>query len=159
MDKILSVLEQDARFNAAQIAKMLGLSEAEVAAKIAAYEQNGTILGYKTLIDWEKIGHEGVTALIEVKVTPQMGMGFDKIAEKIYRLPEVENVYLMSGGFDLTVLISGKSLKEVSRFVSEKLAPMPEVLSTATHFVLKRYKEQGVIFEKRIEDSRGAISL
>lgn len=112
MDKILTLLDQDARLTAARLAQMLGMEEAAVAAKIQEYERSHTILGYKAVIDWEKTDKENVTALIEVKVTPQKGMGFDEIARRIYSLPEVESVYLMSGGFDLTVIITGTSMKE-----------------------------------------------
>ena len=159
MDKILSILEQDARFTKEQISSMLGKEEKEVEESIKEYEQSGVIVGYKTIIDWDKTDKETVTALIEVKVTPQIGMGFDKIAEQIYRHAEVQSVYLMSGGFDLTVIIAGRTMKEVARFVSEKLAPMEAVLSTATHFVLHKYKEQGVEFNPKAHDGRGVISL
>lgn len=159
MDKILSILEQDARFTVDQIASMTGESRTEVEARIRQYEEDGIIVGYKTIIDWDKTDRETVTALIEVKVTPQLGMGFDKIAEQIYHHSEVESVFLMSGGFDLTVIIAGRTMKEVARFVSEKLAPMEAVLSTATHFVLRKYKEQGVEFNPKERDERGVISL
>ncbi len=153
-DKILALLDQDARLTPAQLANMLELPENEVRDRIYALEKNNTIIGYKTLIDWEKTDKEFVTALIEVKITPQKGMGFDEIARQIYRQPQVESVYLMSGGFDLTVIISGKSMKDVARFVSEQLAPMENVLSTGTHFVLKKYKEQGVEFDPSTRDER-----
>lgn len=159
MDKILNILEQDARFTIEQIASMTGESVPEVVEKVSQYENDGIIVGYKTIIDWDKTDKETVTALIEVKVTPQLGMGFDKIAEQIYRHAEVQSVYLMSGGFDLTVIIAGRTMKEVARFVSEKLAPMESVLSTATHFVLRKYKEQGVEFNPKVRDERGVISL
>jgi DNA-binding Lrp family transcriptional regulator len=159
MEKVLNILEQDARFTTEQIAAMTGDSVAAVAEKIQQYEKDGIIVGYKTIIDWDKTDKETVTALIEVKVTPQLGMGFDKIAEQIYRHSEVQSVYLMSGGFDLTVIIAGRTMKEVARFVSEKLAPMESVLSTATHFVLRKYKEQGVEFNPKDRDERGVISL
>ncbi len=153
-DKILALLDQDARLTPAQLSSMLELPEDEVRDRISALEKNHTIIGYKTLIDWERTDKEFVTALIEVKITPQKGMGFDEIARQIYRQPQVESVYLMSGGFDLTVIISGKSMKEVARFVSEQLAPMENVLSTGTHFVLKKYKEQGVEFGPSARDER-----
>ena len=117
-------------------------------------EADKVICGYPTLIDWDKVSDEKVTALIELKVTPQRGQGFDKIAERIYKFDEVESVYLMSGGFDLTVIIRGKSMKEVSRFVFEKLAPMESIQSTATHFVLKKYKDQGLIMQFESDDER-----
>ncbi|MCB6366942.1 Lrp/AsnC family transcriptional regulator [Intestinibacillus massiliensis] len=156
-DKILALLDQDARLTAAQIAAMVDMEEAEVSAHIRAFEKNHTIIGYKTLIDWEKTDKEYVTALIEVKITPQKGMGFDEIARQIYSHHMVESVYLMSGGFDLTVIITGKSMKEVARFVSEQLAPMENVLSTGTHFVLKKYKDQGVEFDPSVRDEREVI--
>lgn len=156
-DKILALLDQDARLTAAQIANMIDMAEDEVNARIRAFEKENTILGYKTLINWEKTDKEYVTALIEVKITPQKGMGFDDIARQIYSHHMVESVYLMSGGFDLTVIITGKSMKEVARFVSEQLAPMENVLSTGTHFVLKKYKDQGVEFDPSTRDEREVI--
>lgn len=156
-EKLLALLDQDARLTPAQLASMAEMSEAEVRECIAALEKNNTIIGYKTLIDWEKTDKEFVTALIEVKITPQKGMGFDEIARQIYSHHQVESVYLMSGGFDLTVIITGKSMKDVARFVSEQLAPMEHVLSTGTHFVLKKYKEQGVEFEPSTRDEREVL--
>lgn len=156
-DKILALLDQDARLTAEQIAAMVEMEPAEVSQRIRALEKNNTIIGYKTLIDWEKTDKELVTALIEVKTTPQKGMGFDEIARQIYSHHQVESVYLMSGSFDLTVIISGRSLKEVARFVSEQLAPMENVLSTGTHFILKKYKEQGVDFEPSARDEREVL--
>lgn len=156
-NKILALLEQDARLSTAQISAMVDLPEEEVAARIRSFEKNNTILGYRTLIDWEKTDKEDVTALIEVKITPQKGMGFDEIARQIYSHDMVESVYLMSGGFDLTVIITGRSMKEVARFVSEQLAPMENVLSTGTHFVLKKYKDQGVEFDPSTRDEREVI--
>lgn len=156
-EKILALLDQDARLSTEKIAAMLHLDAAEVETHIRALEKNNTIIGYKTLIDWEKTDKDLVTALIEVKTTPQKGMGFDEIARQIYSHPQVESVYLMSGSFDLTVIISGKSLKDVARFVSEQLASMENVLSTGTHFILKRYKEQGVAFEPSTRDEREVL--
>ena len=128
---------------------MTGMTEAEVAAAIAKYEDERVILGYKAIVDWDRTERESVTALIEVNVTPQRGEGFDRIAERIYQYDEVESVYLMSGSFDLTVIISGRSLKEVALFVGEKLAPLEDVTGTATHFILKKYKEKHLIFERQ----------
>ena len=128
---------------------MTGMTEAEVAAAIAEYENERVILGYKAIVDWDRTERESVTALIEVNVTPQRGEGFDRIAERIYQYDEVESVYLMSGSFDLTVIISGRSLKEVALFVGEKLAPLEDVTGTATHFILKKYKEKHLIFERQ----------
>ncbi|MBQ4159882.1 MAG: Lrp/AsnC family transcriptional regulator, partial [Clostridia bacterium] len=130
-----------------------------VAAAIQSLEKDKTILGYRAMINWEKTMKESVIALIEIKVTPQMGEGFDKIAKRIYQYDVVQSVYLMSGGFDLCVMIEGKTLKEVALFVSEKLAPMDSVQSTATHFVLKKYKDAGVVFQQDSGDERRMITL
>ncbi len=159
MEKILELLEKNSRLTAEQIAVMIDETPEAVAAAIQSLEKDKTILGYTTLINWEKTMKESVSALIEVKVTPLMGEGFDKIAKRIYQYDEVQSVYLMSGGFDLCVMIEGKTLKEVALFVSEKLSPMDSVLSTATHFVLKRYKDAGVIFQVDSGDERRMISL
>ncbi|MDU7537698.1 MAG: Lrp/AsnC family transcriptional regulator [Peptostreptococcaceae bacterium] len=141
------------------MALMLGLEEQEVVDSIKEMEKDKIICGYKTLINWDKVEHrEVVTALIEVKVTPQRGEGFDKIAERIYRFSEVKAIYLMSGGFDLTVIIEGKTMKEVALFVGQKLAPLDAVLSTGTHFVLNKYKDHGVIFEEIKKDERMIVS-
>jgi DNA-binding Lrp family transcriptional regulator len=157
--KILELLEQNSRYSAADIALMLGLEEQEVVDSIKEMEKDKIICGYKTLINWDKVEHrEVVTALIEVKVTPQRGEGFDKIAERIYRFSEVKAVYLMSGGFDLTVIIEGKTMKEVALFVGQKLAPLDAVLSTGTHFVLNKYKDHGIIFEEIKKDERMIVS-
>ena len=137
---------------------MLGESEEDVAAAIKAYEKNSTILGYKTVVDWDKTSKESVTALIEVKITPQKGMGFDEIARQIYSHHQVESVYLMSGGFDLTVIIKGRTMREVARFVSEQLAPMENVLSTGTHFILKKYKDNSVEFDPADNDKREVMA-
>lgn len=153
-EKILTILEQDARLTPAQLADMVQMELDEVQEILRELEQNNTILGYKTLIDWDKTEREQVTALIEVKITPQKGMGFDEIARQIYSHHQVESVYLMSGGFDLTVIISGRTMRDVARFVSEQLAPMENVLSTGTHFILKKYKEQGVTFDPDETDNR-----
>ncbi|MBS5149888.1 MAG: Lrp/AsnC family transcriptional regulator [Butyricicoccus pullicaecorum] len=153
-EKILTILEQDARLTPQQIADMVQIDLAELESMLRDMEKDSTILGYKTLIDWDKTDREQVTALIEVKITPQKGMGFDEIARQIYSHHQVESVYLMSGGFDLTVIISGRTMRDVARFVSEQLAPMENVLSTGTHFILKKYKEQGVTFNPDDSDSR-----
>ena len=159
MEEILEVLENNSRLKCEDIAVMLGKSVEEVKEAIKKLEDEGVIVGYNTLINWEKVNREMVTALIEVKVAPQRDKGFDKVADRIYRFPEVKACYLMSGGFDLTVIVEGKSLKEVASFVAEKLAPLESVLSTSTHFVLKKYKDDGVIFEKKEKDDREAIVL
>ncbi len=151
MKKLLQLLEDDCTLTHAQLASMTGMTEAEVAAAIAQYEADRIILGYKAIVDWDRTEREAVTALIEVKVTPQRGEGFDRVAERIYQYDEVESVYLMSGSFDLTVIISGRTLKEVALFVGEKLAPLEDVTGTATHFILKKYKEKRLIFQKQEE--------
>ena len=154
MDKLLKLLDTDARLTNAQLAVMLDKTEAEVAAQIAAWEREGVIRAYKALIDWDKTDRESVTALIEVKITPQKGMGFDEIARQIYSHHQVESVYLMSGGFDLTVIIKDRTMREVARFVAEQLAPMENVLSTGTHFILKKYKDYGVEYNPSEKDKR-----
>ncbi len=159
MEEILEILEKNNKLSEEQIAVMLNKSVEEVRAAIKKFEEDGVILGYNTLINWEKTSKDTVTALIEVKVTPQRGEGFDKVAERIYRYPQVKACYLMSGGFDLTVIIEGKTMKEVALFVAEKLAPLEHVLSTGTHFVLKKFKDKGVIFEEKMKDDREAIIL
>ena len=132
-EKILTFIEKNSRINLKELAIMLGVDEASVANEIAAMEQENVICGYHTLIDWDKAGLEKVTAMIEVRVTPQRGMGFDKIAERIYNYPEVKSVYLISGGFDLMVTLEGKTLREVSQFVTDKLSTLDQVLSTKTN--------------------------
>ncbi|MCX7922179.1 MAG: Lrp/AsnC family transcriptional regulator [Clostridia bacterium] len=159
MEEILEILEKDSKLTVEQIATMLGKSVDEVRDAIKKYEDENVIVGYTTLVNWENTSKETVTALIEVKVTPQRGEGFDKVAERIYRYPEVKACYLMSGGFDLTVIVEGKTMKEVALFVAEKLAPLESVLSTGTHFVLKKYKDKGTIFEEKTKDDREAIIL
>ena len=157
-ERNLRLIDSNAKLTAPELAIMLGSSEDEVSTAIAEMEADNTICGYLTLINWEKIEQDYVTALIEVKVTPQRGQGFDTIAERIYKFDEVEAVYLMSGGFDLTVVIKGKSMRDVAGFVSAKLAPMEAILSTATHFVLKKYKEHGIAMESEETDERMLVS-
>ena len=137
---------------------LLGTDEVTVANEITQMEKEKIICGYHTLIDWDKVGMEKVTALIEVKVTPQRNQGFDRIAERIYNYPEVTAVYLISGGYDLLVTLDGKTLKEVSQFVSEKLSPVEAVISTATHFILKKYKDHGTILVKKAESERMLVT-
>lgn len=137
---------------------LLGLEEAVVANEVAEMEKEKVICGYHTLIDWDKTGSEKVTALIEVKVTPQRGLGFDKIAERIYNYPEVDCVYLISGGFDFMVTIEGKTMRDVAQFVSDKLSPQESVLSTATHFILKKYKDHGSVMVHQSKDERMLIT-
>lgn len=157
MNEILGLLQSDSRLTAAQIAAMLGMEEDSVRAAIAEYEQNKVILGYKTLVDWDKTDEESVTALIEVRVMPQRGEGFDRIAERIYQYEEVESLYLMSGAYDLCVILSGKTLKEVANFVSAHLATIEGVTGTATHFILKKYKELNCTFEKLPEQEERVL--
>lgn len=158
MDKILEMLEKDCRLTPKQIAVMLGMDIKEVKEKIEEYEKENIILGYKALIDWDRVNNDtAVTALIEVKITPQRGEGFDRIAKRIYQYDEVESVYLMSGGYDLTVIIAGRTLKEVAQFVAAKLAPIEGVVSTATHFILKKYKDRNCIFDAKDEQEEGLL--
>ena len=153
-EKILGIIEKNSKMDLKELAIILGESEIDVANEIAAMEADGTICGYHTLIDWETTSIEKVSALIEVRVTPQRGQGFDTIAERIYKYPEVNSVYLMSGGYDLLVTLEGKTLKEVSSFVTNKLSTLETVLSTTTHFILKKYKDHGTIMAKKYEDTR-----
>ena len=157
-EQILAVIEKNSRIDIKELAVILGMEEVAVANELKAMEEEGVICGYHTLIDWEKTSIEKVSALIEVKVTPQRGQGFDNIAERIYKYPEVNSVYLISGGYDLLVTLEGKTLKEVSTFVSDKLSTLDTVLSTATHFILKKYKDHGTILEKKYEDVREVIT-
>ena len=155
--KLLQLLEDNCTYTTEQLAAMANLTEEEVKAAIARNEADKVILGYKAIVDWERTEREAVTALIEVKVTPQRGEGFDRVAKRIYQYDEVESLYLMSGAFDLTVIISGRTLKEVARFVGEKLAPIEDVTGTATHFILKKYKEKHLIFEKQEKQEEGFV--
>lgn len=153
-EQILELLERNSRMTPAEIAVLLGSSEEVIAAEIKKMEDENIICGYNTLIDWDKTGTDMVTALIEVRVTPTRGQGFDSLAERIYNYPEVQSVYLISGAYDLLVILEGKTLKEVSHFVSSKLSTLDSVLSTATHFILKKYKDDGIIFDKKKKDER-----
>ena len=155
MDRLLTILEDNASLTPEQIAVMLGKETGDIKNMIKQYEKDGVILGYKTMIDWDKTDREYVSALIEIKITPQKDRGFDRVAEKIYNFPEVQSLYLMSGGFDLAVLIEGRTMKEVAYFVARKLAPLEDVLSTATHFVLRKYKDKGVVYGPAVVDERG----
>lgn len=157
--QILKYIEKHSKVELKELAVLLGTDEVTVANEIADMEKEKIICGYHTLIDWDKAGVELVTALIEVRVTPQRNQGFDRIAERIYNYPEVNAVYLISGGYDLLVTLEGKTLKEVSQFVSEKLSPIDAVISTATHFILKKYKDHGTILVKKSESERMPVTL
>jgi len=158
MKDILKILEEDSRLTPEEIASMTGKSVDEVKSIIAECEQKGIIRCYKTIIDWEKVGEERIFAFIDVKVTPARGVGFDDVAERIYRFPEVHSVYLVSGMHDLRVVVEGNDMKEVAFFVAEKLATLDRVQSTSTHFLLKKYKSDGIIFEAQEVDRRLAIT-
>ena len=155
MKKLLKLLEENSRLSVDELALLCEKEKGDVAKMIEDYEKDGTILGYTALVDWDKTDLEYVSALIELKVVPQRDRGFDKIAEKISNYPEVKSVYLMSGGFDLALIIEGKTMKEVAFFVARKLAALEDVTSTATHFVLRKFKDKGVIFGKVPKDERG----
>lgn len=157
---ILKILEKNGpTVSREQIAQMIGKTEEEVKTIIAGLEKENIIVGYKTMINWDMTDTEVVDALIELRITPQRGEGYDKVAERIYKYPQVKSLYLMSGAYDLCVIIEGKSMKEVALFVAQKLAPMESVISTATHFVLKKYKEDGLSFYETEKDTRQVITL
>ena len=156
--RILELIEQDAKLSAKTIAGMLDRNEDEVQSIINQYEKDKTILGYHAVVNWERTEWEGVTAMIEVKVSPEREVGFNSIAERIYRFPEVRSVYLMSGGYDLSIIVEGDSMKDVARFVSHKLSALDKVQSTVTHFIMKRYKEDHFIFDENEEDKRLVVS-
>ena len=158
-EKILTFIEKNSRIDTQELAVILGVDETAVMNELEAMEQEGIICGYHTLIDWDKAGVEMVTALIEVRVTPQRDSGFDRIAERLYNYPEVYAVYLISGSYDLLVTLEGKTLKEVSRFVSERLSTIDGVLSTATYFILKKYKDHGTIMGVKKGSERIPVTL
>ncbi|MCI9071312.1 MAG: Lrp/AsnC family transcriptional regulator [Lachnospiraceae bacterium] len=157
-EELLSIIEKNSRIDLKELAVILGVRETDVVNELEIMEKEGVICGYHTLVNWEKTSNEKVTALIEVRVTPQRGQGFDSMAERIYRYPEVRSVYLISGGFDLMVILEGKTLREVSSFVSDKLSTLDRVLSTSTHFILKKYKDHGTVFVQKNEDEREKIT-
>ena len=157
-EQLLTILEKNSRINFEELAILLGTTEETVLNMISELENENIICGYHCLINWEKTSVEKITGLIEVKVTPQRGKGFDNIAERIYNYPEVKAVYLISGGYDLLVILEEKSLKEIAGFVSDKLSTLDSVLSTATHFILKKYKDNGTILNKEIKDEREVIT-
>lgn len=157
-ERILDHIEKNSRIDLKELAILLGTDEAAIANELAAMEKEHIICGYHTLINWDKTSRDKVTALIEVRVTPQRGQGFDKIAERIYNYPEVNAVYLISGGYDLLVNLEGKTLREVASFVSNKLSTLDEVISTATFFVLKKYKDHGTVMDVKIPDGRMVVT-
>ncbi len=157
-EEMLAIIEKNSRIDLKELAVILGAEEIDVVNELAALESEGIVCGYHTLINWEKTNIDKVSALIEVRVTPQRGQGFDNVAERIQEYPEVQSVYLMSGGYDLMVILEGKTLREVSSFVSDKLSTQEQVLSTATHFILKKYKDHGTVFSRKKEDEREMIT-
>lgn len=157
-DELLAIIEKNSRIDLKELAVILGVQEIDVVNELAALEAEGIICGYHTLINWEKTDIDKVSALIEVRVTPQRGQGFDNVAERIQKYPEVRSVYLMSGGYDLMIILEGKTLREVSSFVSDKLSTLDQVLSTATHFILKKYKDHGTVFGQKSVDEREMIT-
>ena len=154
MDRLLSLLQNNARLTNKQLAVMLGREEEDVAKAIAAYEKSGVIRGYQAVIDWDKTDSHTVFARIEIKVTPKKDFGFEEIARTIMELEEVQSVSLMSGGYDLALTVSGKTFRDIAMFVAHRLSPIDSVNSTATHFILKKYKERGVVFEEEVKDER-----
>jgi DNA-binding Lrp family transcriptional regulator len=158
MDSLLKLLHDNAALKPAQLAAMLNTTEAEVAARVKAYEKDEVILGYRTILNEEKLGVELVRAVIEVKITPERGGGFDRLAERIAKYEEVKSCYLMSGAYDLLVVVEGTSLKQAAMFVSEKLATIQGVMSTATHFMLKPYKVDGVLMKPERHEERLAVT-
>ncbi|AGN37714.1 putative transcriptional regulator AlaR [Bacillus paralicheniformis ATCC 9945a] len=157
--EILEILEENSRLEPETIAKMANISQEETKAIIEKLEKEKVIIDYSAMIDWRKVdGHEGVTAMIDVKVTPKRGVGFDEVAERIYRFQEVESVYLMSGVYDLSVVIRGRTMSDISHFVSEKLSTLESVVSTTTHFILKKYKHDGKVFDSGDDDKRIVVS-
>ncbi len=157
-EELLRIIEKNSRIDTKELAVIMGVTEESVIEELKALEEEGTICGYHTMINWDNLSTEKVTALIEVKVTPQRGQGFDNIAERIYKYPEVESVYLMAGTYDLMVILEGKTIREVSGFVAEKLSALDTVTATATHFILKKYKDHGTILARKEEDSREIIT-
>ncbi|MCI8332137.1 MAG: Lrp/AsnC family transcriptional regulator [Clostridiales bacterium] len=157
MDKILCLLEENSRLTNRQLAAMTDRSEAEVAAALEAYEKAGVVLGYPALIDWDQTDKEYVQAIIELKVTPERDTGFDKVAEAVCKFDEVKSIYLMSGAYDLSLIVEGKTMKDIAFFVAKQLASIDSVTSTATHFIMKKYKDKGVIFPAP-EDERDNVN-
>lgn len=158
MDPLLQLLKENASLKPTQIAAMLGISEGEVAARVKQFEEDQIILAYRAILNEEKVGGDKVRAIIEVKITPERGGGFDRLAERIAKYSEVQSCYLISGSYDLMVVLEGRNLKEVASFVSEKLSTIQGVLSTSTHFILKPYKEQGVLIRQETAENRLAVT-
>ena len=159
MEKLINLIENNARLSNSELSAMLGISEQEVAEKISKLEDDGIIRGYTTLINWDKLDAQHVTALIEIRVMPKLGLGFDEIANRITQIKEVESVYLMSGAYDLAVTVKGKTFQEIAMFVAKRLSPLDSVVSTTTHFILRRYKDDGIELDPSNGDDRGTISL
>ncbi|MBQ4361593.1 MAG: Lrp/AsnC family transcriptional regulator [Lachnospiraceae bacterium] len=158
-EKILKYIEKNGRFDLAALADKVGADESAVAGELAAMEKEGIICGYHTLINWEKVSNTTVTALIEVRVTPQKEKGFNRLARMIYEFPEVDSIYLISGGYDFLVIIEGMTLREAAHFVNEQLAVMDGIISTATHFVLKKYKDHGIVMDDKKRKERMPVTL
>ena len=158
MDTLLKLLDENARFSFEELASITGTTVDEVAAKVDEYEKAGVLRGYKAVIDWEKAGSDMVSSFIEVKITPKHNYGFDEFASEVAKFPEVQSVYLMSGGYDIMIEVLAKTFRDIAMFVSKQLSPMQSVLSTATHFMLRRYKERGVILSHTQGDERGLIT-
>lgn len=157
--EVLEILEKDARVSTEDMAKMVGIEEAEINELIRKLQEEKILVRHISIVDWSKVdGHAGVTAMIDVKVAPKRGVGFDEIAERIYRFKEVKSLYLMSGAYDLSIVVEGKSMNEVAGFVSQKLSTLDSVLSTTTHFILKKYKHDDTIFEKMDDDRRIVVT-
>ena len=157
-EQLLAIIEKNSRIDLSELAIILGVEETTIVSELAALEAEGIICGYHTMIDWDKTSVEKVTALIEVRATPKRDSGFDELAERLYRFPEVTTVYLISGAYDYLVFLEGKTLKEVSGFVTTKLSTLEQVTSTATHFILKKYKDHGTVMEKKKKDEREAFT-
>ena len=158
MDPLLKLLNENSALKHAQLAAMLNTTEADITTRIKAYETDQVIIGYRAVLNEERLEHDIVRAVIEVKITPERGGGFDRLAERIAKYAEVESCYLMSGGYDLQVVVKGTNLREVASFVSEKLATIQGVISTATHFMLKAYKQQGVLMKPEVNEERLAVT-
>ena len=159
MEMLLKLLSEDARLSLEQLASLTGQTETEVAERMDELEKSGVIAGYQAVVNWERAGLEKVQSIIEVRISPKRDFGFDEFAAAVARFPEVENVYLMSGGYDISITIHGTSFRDIAMFVAKRLSPMESVLSTATHFVLRTYKERGIILTDKPEDERGLASL